>query len=69
MQRIRVCLTLTFTLLLIALAANASAQPAFVSGLVIPGNTLDATKQPGAKCRRRTQDTLVSVEPALVAQL
>jgi hypothetical protein len=52
MHRIRVCLTLTFTLLLIALAASASAQPGFVNGLVIPGNTLDATKQPGANAGR-----------------
>ena len=52
MQRIRVCLTLIFTLLLIAFAASASAQPAFVNGLLIPGDTLDATKQPGANAGR-----------------
>ena len=52
MQRIRVCLTLTFTFSLIAFAASASAQPGFVNGLLIAGDTLDATKQPGANAGR-----------------
>ena len=34
--------------LLLLFAVAASAQPAFVNGLVIPGSTLDATGEPGA---------------------
>jgi hypothetical protein len=37
---------------LFATALPASAQPAFVNGLVIPGNTLDATGVPGANAGR-----------------
>ena len=40
-----------FILLALVLAAfisDVSAQPSFVNGIVIPGNTLDATRQPGA---------------------
>jgi hypothetical protein len=33
-------------------AGAASAQPTFVNGLVIPGSTLDATRQPGANAGR-----------------
>ena len=51
MQWIRVSLTVT-TLSLMALVGSASAQPDFVNGLVIPGNTLDATRQPGANAGR-----------------
>ena len=38
--------------LLLASAANAAAQPTFVNGLVVPGNTLDATREPGANAGR-----------------
>ena len=44
----RLCRFATFTVLFIAGALNASAQPAFVNGLVIPGHSLDATREPGA---------------------
>jgi hypothetical protein len=38
--------------LLSALAQGAWAQPTFVNGLVIPGDSLDATEQPGANAGR-----------------
>ena len=41
MRRVTLCLSLATVLL--APALPALAQPAFVNGLVIPGNTLDAT--------------------------
>jgi hypothetical protein len=44
----RVCLFLCLATILIASAPEASAQPAFVNGLVIPGEKLDATHEPGA---------------------
>jgi hypothetical protein len=36
----------------LASAAPAFAQPAFVNGLVVPGDTLDATREPGANAGR-----------------
>ena len=50
MRRVSLCVCL-FTVLF-ATAPSASAQPAFVNGLVIPGNTLDATGVPGANAGR-----------------
>src|SRR5262245_12945164 len=47
MRRFRVLVSLV-TLFVAAFASTATAQPAFVNGIVIPGNTLDATQQPGA---------------------
>ena len=41
-------LTLYVTLFLISVSTTATAQVAFVNGLVIPGATLDATGLPGA---------------------
>src|SRR5262245_17934031 len=41
-------LSLIFAAALVSQVSSAWAEPAFVNGLVIPGGTLDATKQPGA---------------------
>ena len=49
MRQLRPILVLAVVLLS---AAAASAQPAFVNGLVIPGNTIDATRVPGANAGR-----------------
>src|SRR5262245_41825957 len=48
----RLSLFLCLVTVLLASAPRASAQPAFVNGLVIPGSTLDATRQPGANAGR-----------------
>jgi hypothetical protein len=40
--------TITVLALVLSLAGAASAQPTFVNGVVIPGNLLDATGEPGA---------------------
>src|SRR5262245_20929583 len=48
----RLSLFLCLVTVLLASAPRASAQPAFVNGLVIPGSTLDATRAPGANAGR-----------------
>ena len=48
----RVSLCLGFVTALLSPVTRASAQPAFVNGLIIPGNTLDATGEPGTNAGR-----------------
>src|SRR5262245_26417654 len=45
-------LSLILAAVLVSQCSGAWAEPAFVNGLVIPGATLDATKQPGANSGR-----------------
>ncbi len=48
----RFCQSLCFAVIFLARVPEVFAQPAFVNGLVIRGNTLDATQQPGANAGR-----------------
>ena len=50
--------------LLSALAQGAWAQPTFVNGLVIPGDSLDATEQPGANAGRLGMFSDIYYDPA-----
>ena len=48
----RFCLSLTLAAIVVVQSSGVWAEPAFVNGLVIPGATLDATRQPGANAGR-----------------
>jgi hypothetical protein len=48
---------------MLAVAASASAQPAFVNGLVVSGSTLDATREPGAAAGRFSQFSDLYYDP------
>jgi hypothetical protein len=48
----RACLFLSLAVLVLAQSLVARAEPVFVNGIVIPGATLDATRQPGANAGR-----------------
>jgi Esterase-like activity of phytase len=48
----RFSLSLTLLTLVLSLAPGVSAEPTFVNGLLIPGNSLDDTRQPGANAGR-----------------
>jgi hypothetical protein len=50
--------------LLSTLAQGAWAQPTFVNGLVIPGDSLDATEQPGANAGRLGMFSDLYYDPA-----
>jgi hypothetical protein len=50
--------------LLSTLAQGAWAQPSFVNGLVIPGDSLDATEQPGANAGRLGMFSDIYYDPA-----
>jgi hypothetical protein len=50
--------------LLSMLAQGAWAQPTFVNGLVIPGDSLDATEQPGANAGRLGMFSDIYYDPA-----
>ena len=48
-------------------ATPSSAQPAFVNGILIPGNLLDATRQPGANGGRFGFFSDIYYDPALTS--
>jgi len=48
----RFCLSLTLAAIVVVQSSGVWAEPVFVNGLVIPGATLDATRQPGANAGR-----------------